>query len=127
MSKKPTYPPFEKQELARAFGFLRGDERYADLMPPRKTLLVDWFLLRAIGNEVEKRRTPRIKLALLTGTVVREFVPDVTPETRRLGKAYRDAVMYMFRERRRLQRLSKKSPIKRDEHPESKPKQLRLI
>jgi hypothetical protein len=92
----------------------------------RQTLKLDWFLLRAIGNEVERRRTPRSKLALLVGTVVREFVPDVNKRTRELGMAYRDAIMYMFRRRKNFRSLQR-AEVKASEHPSDDSGEQRLI
>lgn len=120
------YPPFGKEEIASGFRFLREDPRYAHLVPPRKTLKIDWFLLTAIGNEVERRRTARSKLALLVGTVVREFVPDVNRATRQLGMAYRDAIMHMFRRRKHFQSI-RRSGVKATDHPVDDSGEQRLI
>ena len=123
---KKTYPLVRDKELAAAFKYTRNDPRFAHLMSPKKTLRVDWFLLRAIHNKIAERRTPTSKLALLTGTVVREFVPDVNKATRELGEAYRNATMEIFRQRKKFQRASKQS-VKATEHPEQQDHQLRLV
>ncbi len=107
--KREFYQPAGNTELAAGLGFLRDHPAYAHLMPPKKTLWVDWFLLRAISIEIAKRRTPKCELALLTGTVVREFVPDVNKATRELGMAYRDAMMEIFRRRKGFQKALRKS------------------
>jgi hypothetical protein len=127
MARPPSFPPFDEGELSRGFAHLREDERYKDLVPPKRTLKVDWFLLDAIGREVAKRRTPDIRLAMLVGTVVREFVPDTSPERRRLGKAYRDTVMYMFRVRKEFQSSSRRVRVKATRSPEDHPGQPRLL
>lgn len=128
MVEKHLYPPIRDEELAAAFGYLRNHLAYADLLPPKKILKVDWFLLRAIANEIARRRTPKCKLALLTGTVVREFVPDVNKATRELGMAYRDANMKIFRNRKKWQgeRRQRKTAAA-TENPETSSGQIRLL
>lgn len=112
-----TYPPFDDTELSAGFAFLRQSRAYRDLMPPKKILKVDWFLLRAIGNEVERRRTPDVVLPMLVGSVVREFVPDVNRPTRQLGMAYRDAIMHMFRRRKDFQATKRARSKAKNSHP----------
>lgn len=123
MDKK--FVPFSEKEISTGMNFLREDERYADLVPPPRTLQVDWFLFFAIGKEVAKRRTRKAKLALLTGTVVREFVPDTSPGRRRLGMAYRDGIMAMFRRRKEF--FGSRGDLESTEHPVESSDQLRLI
>lgn len=101
MTDRSQYPPFTDSELVEGVKFLRQSDKYNDLVPPPGTIKIDWYLLRAIGIEVNRRRPKEGKiLPKLTGTVVREFIPDVSPETRRLGEAYRDATMAMFQRRK---------------------------
>ncbi len=125
---KQGYPPVRNDEVAAAFRYLRNHPKYTGLMAPKKTLWVDWFLLLVIMEEVMERRTPKSKLAMLMGTVVREFIPDINKATRLLGEAYRDAGMEIFRRRKRWQRILRKKKAARteSEHPEDSPGQYRL-
>lgn len=111
------YPPFDDDELSEGAKFLRRSRTYADLMPPPKTIKWDWFLFDAIGQEIARRRTPDSELALLVGSVVREFIPDTSSERRRLGMAYRDAYMFLFRRRKNFvgKRRKKKGVPERPE------------
>ncbi len=124
-TEEKKYPPARVEELAAAIAYLRNREEYAKFMSPKKALRIDWFLLRAIDREVAKRRTPKSKLMFLTGTVVREFVPDVDKETRELGKAYKSAMHRIFEDRKQWQKTQQS--VKATEHPvDEEPGQFRL-
>ena len=120
------YPPVRNEELEEAFRHLRKSKTYRKFMPPPRTLQIDWFLLRAIANEVARRRTPAVKLMFLTGTVVREFVPDVNPATRELGNAYKSAMSLIFRNRKLWQTIQRDAEPA-TEHPVAADEQLRLV
>jgi len=120
------YPPVRNEELEEAFRHLRKSKKYRKFMPPKKTLQIDWFLLRAIANEVARRRTPKSKLMFLTGTVVREFVPDVNRATSELGNAYKSAMSLIFRNRKLWQKIQREAEPA-TEHPTVADKQLRLV
>jgi len=125
VTEEKTFPAFDDHEVAAGMKFLRSNEKYADLVPPPGTLKVDWFLFHGMGRIVNERRTARSKLALLTGTVVREFVPDSSPERRRLGEGYRDGIMAMFRRRKGF--FGSRRDLESTEHPKDDGDQLRLI
>ncbi len=109
MSDEDFFTPFDDTEYAVAHRYLRGQKEFLHLMPPRKTLYVDWFLMRAIGKEVMARRKPDSILPMLVSDVVREFVPDTNPRTRELYEAYRNGVMKMFSRRRHLRASSRRA------------------
>ena len=100
------FPPFTDEEIAEAFRYLRRG-KFSHLMPPRRSLHVDWFLMRAIAREVTRRRDlePNAVLPMLVGSVVREYIPDTNPKLRELGMAYRNGVMKMLSRRAHLQEV----------------------
>lgn len=122
------FPPFEEKELQEAFRYLRLSAKHAHMMPAPRAIHVDWFLMRAIGDEVTKRRKPDSNLPMLVGDVVREFIPDTTPARRSLGEAYRDGIMKMFSRRAHLQRGTKRRSTRRPvQNPDDGSGQKRLI
>lgn len=119
------FNPIPDEELQRAMERLKGDKRYAVLFKPESPLRFDFFLFRAMAREVQLRRTPRMKLMLLCGTVVREFVPDTDASRRLLGQAYKSAFSYLYNKRKERPRKRVSQP--ETEHPMAPTPQYRLI
>lgn len=117
MSEAPSRgaPPFTEVEIAHAIHYLRHHKEFFELIPPPGEIKVDWFLMVVIAAAVHARRLeqPNAKLQVLVGSVVREFIPDTTPQRRRLGMAYRNGIMKMLSDRAVLQNELKRSPAKR--------------
>lgn len=126
MTEEQLFLPFDDYELAAGAKKLRHDQRYADLMPPPKTLRWDWYMFRTLGILVAEARTSDVILPMLVGDIVRKFVPDTSPETRRLGTAYRDGIMYLFRRRKEFKHTRNKKR-KQTEATENDTGQKRLL
>lgn len=126
MAKKKKYIPFSDQELADAIRRMRRDKRFVDVMPLPGELRIDWFLLHAMSRKIARRRTPRVRLALLTSTVVREFVPETSPGRDHLHEAYKCLLMNAFRKRKDYPNVSGES-VPATEYPLDAPNQPRMI
>ncbi|RJQ33921.1 hypothetical protein C4556_03660 [Candidatus Parcubacteria bacterium] len=113
------------EELEAAMEHVRRDERYTVLFAPQSEIRFDFFAFRAMVHEVQKRRTPRMKLMLLCGTVVREFVPDTDAPRRLLGQAYKSAFSFLYHKRK--EHPSKRVPQPETEHPMAPSPQYRLV
>lgn len=119
------FNPVPDQELQAAMEHLKSDKRYTVLFKPESPFRFDFFLFRAMATEVQLRRTPRMKLMLLCGTVVREFVPDTDASRRFLGQAYKSAFSFLYRERKKRPRKRVAQP--QTEHPVAPDPQYRLV
>jgi hypothetical protein len=126
MAGKKAYKPFSDKELADAMRRMRTDKRFVDVMPEPGELKIDWFLLHAMSKEIAKRRTSRVRLALLTSTVVREFVPETGPGTDHLHEAYKCLLMNAFR-RRKDYPFGARATEPATEYPLDAPDQPRMI
>ena len=127
MAEEKRYIPFDDNELKYVMHHKRADARFQDVMPVPGQLKVDWYLLRAMGKEIARRRTPTIELAMLTGDVVREFVPDVSPGTRHLGAAYKSLIMDAFRRRKHFVSHQSSASAATKEHTSNAEGEFRLI
>lgn len=126
MAGEKHYRSFSDKELADAMRRMRDDARFADVMPPPGQLKIDWFLLHAMSRDIAKRRTPRVRLALLTSTVVREYIPETGPGTDHLHEAYKCLLMNAFRKRKDYVQ-SHDEPVPATEYPLDAPGQPRMI
>ena len=94
------YPSVDSREIQLALKFVQESPKYSDMAPPDDRPRWDWILFRVIANAIADQRTPGCNLPQLTGIVVRQFVPAWNKAMRRLGMAYRDAMMAVFRKRK---------------------------
>lgn len=122
------YHGVDSREIQHALRFVRESSKYADIAPPDDTPRWDWVLFRVIANKIAEMRKPDSNLPQLTGMVVRMFVPAWNKAMRRLGMAYRDAMMAVFRKRKDWQgRLRKRLKKAGGRKPPEESGQLVLI
>jgi len=123
--KEGSFAPIEDRELLAAMAHLREDPRYSAIVPPDDLPRVDFFALRAMASDIDRRRTSGIKLMLLTGTIVRDFVPDTTKERQHLGNACKSAFNFIYGKRKKWK--TSRSAAKQTDHPTAPDPQFRLV
>lgn len=108
-------PLFSDWEIGNAVKYARSDRPHANYVG----VLLDKNLLRAIANEVERRREPRVRLAPLAGVVCREFLRQRNVAEERLYEGYLCAIMKMysdrstrFRTKRAMQKRAREGGVK---------------
>jgi hypothetical protein len=112
------YLPFSEKEMRDAFAYAREHPVYRIFAPPDDRPMMNWHVLRRIGIDVARKRDEadekymQLDLMFMTGSVVREHVPDVDRSTRELGGAYKGLASFIFTGRKewvKKRRLRKRS------------------